>query len=186
MWEGVLGKWKEEIPSWLACPAATPSSTGESASMWQQVMSIWGKIARGGAEETDDELLCPYYWAKPIHTLNCEIVWPKALDEPPYSHPYRTTSPCDSSSSELLTLEEELTMVDEAGNYIGGMNPTPGGPYLELDTPEYTGVISKQWLVEKLMAQAGVRLAGVLNWLFADFEDGEGILGNRGLRVVDI
>lgn len=24
--------------------------------------------------------MCPYFWAKPIHALNCEIVWPPALD----------------------------------------------------------------------------------------------------------
>jgi hypothetical protein len=39
---------------------------------------------------------------------------------------------------------------------------------LQLDTPEYAGVIEKRMLVEKLLAQGGIRLAGVLNYLFAD------------------
>jgi len=39
---------------------------------------------------------------------------------------------------------------------------------LELDTPGYAGVIEKRMLLEKLLAQGGVRLAGLLNYLFAD------------------
>jgi hypothetical protein len=52
--------------------------------------------------------------------------------------------------------------------------PDLRGRYLELDTPEYAGVIQKEWVLEKLMAMAGIRLAGVLNSLFADI-DGEGL-----------
>jgi len=43
----------------------------------------------------------------------------------------------------------------------------PSHPYLELDTPEYGGKISREWVVEKLFAMAGIRLAAVLNYLFA-------------------
>ena len=39
---------------------------------------------------------------------------------------------------------------------------------LQLDTPEYAGVIEKRMLLEKLLAQGGIRLAGLLNYLFAD------------------
>ena len=39
---------------------------------------------------------------------------------------------------------------------------------LELDTPEYAGVIKQSMLLEKLLAQGGIRLAGLLNYLFAD------------------
>ncbi|KAJ8688762.1 hypothetical protein PTI98_013515 [Pleurotus ostreatus] len=72
------------------------------------------------------------------------LVWPKEIDEPPYSH---AASP-----------EGELT---------------PRVPLLELDTPKYAGVVEKEWILEELMAQAGVRLAGVLNWLFMDPVEGE-------------
>jgi hypothetical protein len=47
---------------------------------------------------------------------------------------------------------------------------TDGAPrkeYLELDTPKYSGAIEKQWIVERLLAQGGVRLAGILNHIFA-------------------
>jgi hypothetical protein len=38
-------------------------------------------------------------------------------------------------------------------------------------------MISERWILEKLLAQAGLRLAGVLNYLFADFGDDEQRLG---------
>ncbi|KAJ7933925.1 phospholipase C/P1 nuclease domain-containing protein [Mycena leptocephala] len=184
MWEGVLGKWQNQIPDWLTCPAPTrsrslsfPSSFG---ALWEQVMLVWTRVT-GGIMDTDDDLICPYYWATPIHALNCEIVWPKALDEPPYSKTRLDGASARSSHHECVDPAEELAQMDKAGRFVAG---PVGGPYLELDTPEYSGVISKQWIVEKLLAQAGIRLAGVLNYLFADIEDPEEAkLWNRGLRI---
>ncbi|KAF7357889.1 hypothetical protein MVEN_00835100 [Mycena venus] len=185
MWEGVLGKWANDVPEWLTCPAPTQSrslSVGFFSSLgafWQQALLVWNRVA-GGAMDTDDDLICPYYWAKPIHALNCEIVWPKALDEPPYNHT-RFDGASSSHHHEFVSPDVELAQVDRAGRFVGG---PPGGPYLELDTPEYSGAISKQWIIEKLLAQAGIRLAGVLNYLFADIEDPEEAkLWNRGLRI---
>jgi hypothetical protein len=43
----------------------------------------------------------------------------------------------------------------------------PRKEYLELDTPKYSGQIEKDWVVEKLLTQAGVRLAGILNRIFS-------------------
>lgn len=152
MYEGVLGKWRDEIPEWLSCPAEPPLSQSSRGS-WQEVMTS-REMLGGVAGETDDEFVCPYHWAQPIHALNCELVWPKEIDEPPYSsksYPLTSDSP------------EGCGVVDSQGR-----KPRDPHPYLELDTPEYWGVISDQWVVEKLLAMAGVRLAGVLNYLFAD------------------
>jgi len=44
----------------------------------------------------------------------------------------------------------------------------------QLDTPEYAGVIEERMILEKLLAQGGVRLAGVLNYLFAKDENVKG------------
>ena len=38
--------------------------------------------------------------------------------------------------------------------------------YTELDTPEYSGKIEKDWVIEKLLMQGGMRLAGILNAIF--------------------
>jgi len=178
MWEGVLGKWANEVSDWVSCPST--SMTSSPSNLWQQVMSIFSRRQGDGsvAGGTDDDLLCPYHWAKPIHALNCEIVWPKELDEPPYKQTSRLYESQDHDHSgcggELEVTSEDYTS-------------TPRVPYLELDTPEYAGVISERHIIEKLMAQAGIRLAAVLNWLFADFEDEGGrLLRRRALRVIQI
>jgi len=187
MWEGVLGKWENEIPNWLTCPADTRSRSfslafpTSFAAFWEQTLLIWDRLT-GSTMDTDDDLICPYYWAQPIHALNCEIVWPKALDEPPYNNHTRVADVAGSSHHhECVSPANELAQVDSAGRLVAG---PVGGPYLELDTPEYSGVISKKWIIEKLLAQAGIRLAGVLNYLFADIEDPEEAkLWNSGLRI---
>jgi hypothetical protein len=46
-------------------------------------------------------------------------------------------------------------------------NPDPDEDYPHLDTPEYSGKIAREWIVEKLLMQAGVRLAGILNHIFS-------------------
>lgn len=42
----------------------------------------------------------------------------------------------------------------------------PQGPLLELDTDEYGGKITQEWVVEKLLTMAGLRLASILNLIF--------------------
>lgn len=158
MWEGVLGKWQADVEQWLGCPARSGPVIGYMLPHWAQVAfgGRSGRVARlvqrvfghayvdiGAPEMFDDEVLCPYHWSQPIHALNCKLVWPKEIDEPPYSH---------------------------AGS-DGELNPRV--PLLELDTPKYAGVVEKEWVLEELMAQAGIRLAGVLNWLFMDAAEGE-------------
>jgi hypothetical protein len=36
-------------------------------------------------------------------------------------------------------------------------------PYLKLDTPDYAGVITEQFIMEKLLPQAGIWLATIIN-----------------------
>jgi hypothetical protein len=159
MYEGIMGKWRDEIQSWLTCPAPSPPN-GQS----QQVMMTVAQDHLRRTEETDDDILCPYHWAQPIHALNCELVWPKALDQPPYG------------SNTRLSLSSFLRDSPDLDSDGTDAAKDPPHPYLELDTPEYSGVISDRWILEKLLAMAGVRLAALLNYLFA--ED-----GSAGLRV---
>ena len=105
-------------------------------------------------------MVCPYQWATPIHTLNCDLVWPAELDELPYNQ--QQFSPMEDSEDLGCSEAEDLDEIDSQS----------GDSYLELDTPEYAGLIADGWVIEKLLAMAGMRLAGVLNYLFAD----EGIL----------
>ncbi|KAK1218372.1 hypothetical protein PQX77_018934 [Marasmius sp. AFHP31] len=189
MWEGIYGQWKEEIPEWLTCPQSAspelPHVPGQLAfiSPWNIVSNAWNFLrsafsSTGTEQSTDDNVICPYHWAQPIHELNCELIWPKALDEPPYSHSRLSDSAEDHHDHHFTSLEEELAQFDADGKFVGDVADAAGrrgnghdSPYLEMDTPEYAGVITQRRILERLMAQAGIRLAGILNWLFLGDEN---------------
>jgi hypothetical protein len=80
----------------------------------------------------------------PIHKLNCGVVWTAELDSPGEA--------CEDGSG--------------CGGDVAAAAATGGG-LPELDKPEYSGKIEDDWIVEKLLAQGGVRLAGILNAIFA-------------------
>jgi len=110
----------------------------------------------------DDLPVCPYHWAEPIHnSLNCPKtasdvgVWPKHLAFPKSDHHFYAEGSHNEGEDE----------VDELGRRQRPRTPprNPQDPYVELDTPEYTGAIQKAKIVEKMLAMAGVRLAAVLN-----------------------
>lgn len=117
--DGINQAWSGETGSWIKCPATTSGGGSTDQTVFQ---SQWGP------SDTDDGTVCPWAWAQPVNHLNCDWVWPKELDEPPYDEPQ--------------------------------------GPLLELDTDEYSGRITQGWVVEKLLAQAGLRLAAILNSIF--------------------
>ena len=160
----VGGRFDEESRSWLDCP--TPKSKSARTTdlgLVDRVQALFaldvpaalGLTTRPGAEEGwDDDVLCPFAWSKPIHELNCQLpVWPHELDTPG-SHPFdlEAESEADDSLSEV--------------SFASGRPRHP--ELVELDTPEYAGKIAKEWVVERLLATAGVRLAGILTDVFAD------------------
>ncbi|KAG1849643.1 hypothetical protein DFJ58DRAFT_704635 [Suillus subalutaceus] len=87
VWKGIMGKFEDELDSWLSCPAE-PSvqflqTHREQWLSWTfgRCIGYWimGHVSQTEVS-TDDETLCPYHWATPIHALNCSVVFPKALD----------------------------------------------------------------------------------------------------------
>ena len=112
--EHILGTWRREADSLFTCDDAASTGSTHDA---QTVMA-------GVDINPDGPVVCPYYWSRPIHQINCDIAWPPALD--------------DDDDDELL----------------------------ELDTPEYAGTIERELIIEKLLAQGGLRLAGILNYVF--------------------
>ena len=72
MWEGVMNKWQNETAAWLACPDSTTSPRRSDQVVLTNLLE---------GTSMDDSVICPYDWAKPIHLLNCRLVWPAALDE---------------------------------------------------------------------------------------------------------
>lgn len=153
VWEGVgvgrgTGRWETEADSWLACPSSSYQSGP------QLVLTASGRGVDGPPGTSDSGTLCPYAWATPIHQLNCDVVWPADLDlsarddDADHEHHH-----CGSSS-----VEDELRAWAEAPRK---------SKYPEMDTPEYAGGIARDWIIEKLLAQGGIRLAGILNGLFS-------------------
>ena len=61
---------------------------------------------------------------------------------------------------------EESAHKGEGAHAQGGRPRHP--ELLELDTPAYAGRLARGWVVERLLAMAGVRLAGVLTDIFAE------------------
>ena len=152
MHEGIFGRFADQINDWISCPAdirqpSTPSSDLYQSEYSEQQPLVLSNTEGADAEitppsnipPTDNSLICPYAWAEPMHQLNCDIIWPPALDELYVN----TTRDLDDND-----LESTFT-------------------YLELDTPEYAGAIKKAFLVEELLAKGGIRLAAILNYLHA-------------------
>jgi hypothetical protein len=154
IWEGISNKWAHEVESWIECPAVEAREHVQ-VSFWEQTKQfLLGN--RREAITTDDEVVCPYHWSKPIQQMNCDFVWPTEMDEPPYSHGVSW------DDEDVMSFSDE-----ELDELMVGRKPR-GGPYLELDTARYAGKIAEEWVVERLLAMAGIRLASVLNWLFAE------------------
>lgn len=123
---------------WSDCPIpdTEKNTSGWLGSVQEVLTSGWRWLT--GGEDWDDENVCPYAWASEIHKMNCEFpIWPRELEFAP--------------SLPLLEVE--------------GGRPRPHPDLLELDTPEYAGRLREEWVVEKLIATAGVRLATILNGL---------------------
>jgi len=161
IWEGLWGRWEGETAEWSDCPAYPATSvlnTAKSIMRYSPFASWVSPAIENPGDEWDTEDLCPYHWAKPLHALNCEIIWPKELDEPPYKHLEDQGKP----HHHPLSVQDEMSLLSTLPR-VPNKNS-----YFELDTPEYIGVIHDHFIVEKLLAQGGIRLASILNALFAD------------------
>lgn len=159
------GRFDEESRTWLDCPKPTSANARPiefgftervQALFALDIPSALGLTTRPGTEMGwDDGVLCPFAWAKPIHELNCELpVWPHELD----------TSGSHASDRELDT--DDTVKLPDVDPLASGRPRHP--ELVELDTPEYAGKVAKEWVVERLLATAGVRLAGILTDVFAD------------------
>ncbi|PPR01985.1 hypothetical protein CVT24_011112 [Panaeolus cyanescens] len=169
LWEGILNPWAEEVKTWYTCPEPTSSTTlfnalsSAGTPAWQQVMNgishlydaIFRYVPTGVEILPDGPVVCPYHWSKPAHQLNCDIVWPKSLALQSYS---KDDVMADHHHDHDFDLGEDSDEVIAKALQDG---------LPQLDTPEYAGAIAKQMIVEKLLAQGGIRLAFILNYIFA-------------------
>jgi len=115
--DGIDKTWAGEVESWLQCPAIKSLSHDGGPDEQIVLQSNWK------ASDTDDESVCPWHWAAPIHNLTCAWIWPKVVDE--------------------------------------------GKPLVQLDVDWYGGKVTKEWVVERFLTMGGLRLAAILNLVFA-------------------
>jgi len=120
--DGLEKTWAGEVDKWIQCPAINSLLSRGSGPDEQLVLASQWK-----ASDTDDDSVCPWFWAAPIHNLTCDWIWPKEVDE--------------------------------------------SKPIAQLDADWYGGRITKDWVVEKFLAMAGLRLAAILNLVFANTAD---------------
>lgn len=163
VWQGLRGIWSPKLESWLDCPSGFSKDS-----------------------DADTDVICPFAWASHIHPLNCEFIWPKQLDEPPYSDsayskswfdPIKSLWSASGGHYDTVTPEESVAELDTGSQVIfkdSTLGENLSSKYLELDTPAYSGYIGQHWVVEELLAKGGIRLAGILNYLYAK-DGGEGV-----------
>lgn len=171
MWDGIglgsysdiPGRWEDELEHWLACPAVPAQPEGFFGRAAQFVLG-------SKAVATDDELVCPHAWSQPIHELNCDFIWPHALDREPHHAEADIDDHAHEHNCEAGVCDGDEEMHSLVAGNVGAVPAS--NDYLELDTPKYSGAIADAWVVEKLLAQGGIRLAAVLNEIFAPLAEG--------------
>jgi len=143
--------------------------------MWEGTLNKW-------ADEIQDWLSC----SSTSPAVEAESTWQKVLSglsgfytrstkkgveinpEGDVVCPYFWSQPLHALNCDIVWPKELDFDFSSGGNVSVEAQP------VELDTPRYAGVIEQRMLVEKLLAQGGIRLAGVLNYLFADQGSVEG------------
>ncbi|KAG9311857.1 phospholipase C/P1 nuclease domain-containing protein [Chiua virens] len=167
VWEGLLGKWEDELESWLACPAPSASEQPhrELPSTWQAVLSLLSSPAKFMAQAVSMTI------GMDMNTIPNMSLWDAkeesndgglGVDDATLC-PYAWAKSIHHFNCDFLRMyNSHVYEHDDLRS-----------KYFELNTPAYAGMIQEEWVIEKLLAQAGVRLAGVLNGIFADAEDGE-------------
>ncbi|KAF6757775.1 phospholipase C/P1 nuclease domain-containing protein, partial [Ephemerocybe angulata] len=146
MWEGVESKWIDEIDDWFACPIPAPIQEPEQR---QSLLSVF----------SSDPLAFPRALVSTISSALREKV--EISPDGPLICPYAWSVPLHQLNCKYVW-PAVLNFTSE----VAGRPPVHKYPVL--DTPEYIGALDKDLVMEKLVAQGGLRLAGVLNWLFAD------------------
>jgi hypothetical protein len=143
VWEGlgsghIAGRWGSESDSWISCPAPSVTESAVDAE-WAPQQEVFAAAPRKPK---------PGPGRGPPATSDSDILCPYAWGVPIHKLNCEIVWPA------------ELDEPETEGR-------APRREYLELDTPKYAGSIEKKWIVEKLLAQAGVRLAGILNHIFS-------------------
>ncbi|PWN51441.1 phospholipase C/P1 nuclease [Violaceomyces palustris] len=160
----ISGWWSDELDSWTVCEGRVDRADLPDA----QLVMMASKDGAGDEKTFDpskvddtDLPLCPYQWTKAIHPLVCEYAFAKPVPE---------TDPEDDRGAGASDPGEPAPI------------PSPA-PLPELDVPEYVGRIEGDKVIQRQLAEGGVRLAALLNTLLLEeAEKAQEEAQARGLR----
>ena len=139
VWEGVLDSWIDQTHVWPNCPV--PSASSSSLSSGSGLVGLWQ-----AAYSTTTKVVQSFFQD------GVDI-----LPDGPVVCPYFWAQPNHDLNCDVVWPEG----IDKPSLIEGLALP-------ELDTPEYAGTIMKDMIIERVLAQGGIRLAKLLNYLFAD------------------
>jgi len=174
VWEGILGWWKDEYLTWPSCPPASSAELAIMASLVPEpepVDAIDVELPMSSYDDDDDDFTTSGPSSEqPQHPLQ-GLITPDSslplLSPPP---PLESLPVCPLTwAKPIHELNCNSTLIWP--QYFSDIPPNtpskhiPAQNLIQLDTPEYSGRIREELVIEKLLAIAGIRLAAVLNEL---------------------
>lgn len=170
VWEGIREWWKDDVDTWLACPAGgdpyphssnrdiPPSKQGKAAhrAPWLEGLVNAGHLAALSLPDRLRGVVAPLL---PVPDASYEGFNAQLLRNHPDALAKR------GESFEEPACPYTWSRANHAINceYAWPKEYTGHGPLIELDTDEYLGRIGRDKVVERLLAQGGLRLAKILN-----------------------
>jgi len=174
VWEGIRGWWADEWLSWPLCPAE-PEFTSIPTLHDDDEVAYLNLLTQHDGQAVLPELVdASGKRRKPKQ--------PQHPEEPESPKPAPPHGPTDPADLPICPLHWARPLHHLNCAYVWPPHYDTHGRAPELDTPAYLGPIRDQHVVERMLAMAGVRLAGVLNSLLGGEEGGVG--SGRGMEIL--
>ncbi|GAA5992238.1 hypothetical protein JCM10908_001833 [Rhodotorula pacifica] len=156
LWEGVRSWWRDSLPAWLACTATSSAAKLPNTQLIAPTQQAEQLAFRFDDEQRAEEkvVICPFDWASETHRTTCALGFPANYDD---------------------ELQEESSASMRAGDQGDESQPTTTGRLLEVggQSPFYLKIRNTK-AVERLLVQAGLRLAATLNLVLAPVAESAG------------
>ncbi|KAL1413611.1 hypothetical protein Q8F55_001386 [Vanrija albida] len=170
VWEGIREWWRDDVEGWLACPDSgdpyphssvgrfAPSKQGKPAhrAPWLEGLVNAGHLAALSLPDTLRGVVAPLL---PVPNASYEGFNRRLLA----NHPSKLAARGEKTSFPACPYTWSKSIHGINCQYAWPREYTGTGPLIELDTPEYIGHIDGDKVLERLLAQGGLRLAKILN-----------------------
>jgi hypothetical protein len=170
VWEGIREWWRDEAEKWIACPAGGDpyphSSLGSYAAPREKqrgaIVESAALLAAAAGEYLPDSV---WTLVRPLLPLPASAT--EGFEQLMLANtPLRLAGEETTHPACPYTWSVETHQINCALAWPKEYHGTP----IELDTPHYIGAIDAENLMERLLAQGGLRLAKILNVVLGDGE----------------